>query len=103
MTLALADQGPVATWLVEPKSATWGVCRAAATCISPESLVMKASHSPMRAMAVMSRVRPARSMSPAFFPARRRISAVVGRSAALPKRRKRASGIVLASITASSA
>ncbi len=67
--------------------ATWGVCRAAATCMRPESLVTNTSHSPISAMASTRLVRPVRSTIRCRFLARSRISVAVGWSAALPNTR----------------
>jgi hypothetical protein len=61
--------GLVVVELVEPKMATRGVFSAAAMCIRPESLVTKASHRSINAMASPRRVRPLRSMAgPVIMP-----------------------------------
>ena len=54
-------KGLVVVELVDPKTATRGVVNAAATCMSPESLVTKAAQRPIRAMASPRLVRPLKS------------------------------------------
>src|SRR3972149_4995500 len=59
-TRAAEDGGGVCSGLDEPNSATWGVPVAAATCISPESLVTTDAAPAIRSMASSSVVCPTR-------------------------------------------
>ena len=56
--LALLDKGGVWAGSLEPKIATWGMPRAAAICISPESLLTTPLHRPIRAIASSKEVLP---------------------------------------------
>ncbi len=87
-TRLVLPRGPVLKGSVEPKMATRGTRSAEATCMSPESLVMKARQDAMSEIASARLVWPVRSI--AAWPADRQISLAAPRSFGLPKTKKRA-------------